>query len=836
MSELAIRQIQELSAVSGGAIQLVSVRDDDDRLILDVSIATKGIITGSGINVRRRERFELLVTDDFPFTPPSVWVTHRRWAGTPHVQWGRYLCIYAASAVEWNPGDGMRGLIERLLTWLERAANGTLDPDGQPLHPPVVYSKARAGSLVVHPDLGERVPWNDTVTTGSTKLVYGLCDRTETRIDVRAWMTLPETIALVLAEDFTPTAPTGTPYFVSPLVLISDELSIEYPRKGAALVTSLDEFGCAREDLLRAITMACTINNVIAASAEVDNTAPVVLMVGTPTRRTQGSRRLAHLAGWRFDDFGTDIMQLLRSVDNLRSDDLSAELQSRADELSKDVRTLADSWVDRADVAWMAVHENRAEVTNRRDAGSPSTWLRGKRVLVLGCGALGAPIAEQCVRAGASTLTVVDDGSVKPGILVRQPYLDSDIGHSKAEQLAARLCGIDPKVTVEALKCDAISLFVGHQVEVPQYDLVVDATAHVGVRAAIETARAAQRANWPPVITGLFGYNAMRALGIVSPTGTTGCAHDILRRIAIDVHRDVNGTLADIANDFFPEPPRTDMFFPEPGCSAPTFTGSATQTTALASILFWSSLTVLANPAEDGAAAVAIRLPGVDAASTGAHWWHWPNDHFTTDVSKRYEVRLSERAIAEMRAETRRGNRTRGRDVETGGMLLGAFDDAVGCVYIDGAAGPSPDSVLSDRYFAHGTAGTQEIVGRLRDQTINRIGFVGMWHTHPYGPAGPSAIDERGMGWIVSPSGTGRRALMLILGGPADTWDRWREQGQLPDVYVRVVERDDPIQLFAAGGRPMDLAMVGTSFPGGFFQPLPQSEAPWWRRALGIES
>lgn len=67
--------MQELAAASGGAIQLVSVRDDDGRLILDVSIATHGITTSGGIAVRRRERFEILVSEDFPFTPPSVWGT-----------------------------------------------------------------------------------------------------------------------------------------------------------------------------------------------------------------------------------------------------------------------------------------------------------------------------------------------------------------------------------------------------------------------------------------------------------------------------------------------------------------------------------------------------------------------------------------------------------------------------------------------------------------------------------------------------------------------------------------------------------------------------------------
>ena len=78
----------------------------------------------------------------------------------------------------------------------------------------------------------------------------------------------------------------------------------------------------------------------------------------------------------------------------------------------------------------MKVYENRPEVTRRRDDNTASTWLQDKRVLILGCGALGAPIAEHCVRAGVTALTVADYGSVSPGILVRQPFADADIGRA----------------------------------------------------------------------------------------------------------------------------------------------------------------------------------------------------------------------------------------------------------------------------------------------------------------------------------------------------------------------------------------------------------------------
>src|SRR5258708_12794507 len=73
--------------------------------------------------------------------------------------------------------------------------------------------------------------------------------------------------------------------------------------------------------------------------------------------------------------------------------------------------------------------------------------------------------------------------------------------------------------------------------------------------------------------------------------------------------------------------------------------------------------------------AVAIALPSASRTGAGEHWWRWPNDHVLTDG--RYEVRISAAVVTEMRAETRRGARTRGERIEPGGVPLGAFDEAV---------------------------------------------------------------------------------------------------------------------------------------------------------------
>lgn len=806
MSELAASQLAELAAYSQGAIELLATSSQDDgSTTFTISLDTRGIQTsGDGIRVRARERFDLLVGPSFPFKHPSVMVQHRRWAGTPHVQWGRILCLYAAPSVEWNPVDGMRGLIARLNLWLQRAAEGTLDPDGQPLHPPVAYSSSAAGWIIINPDLGDRTPWHERIIPGNTSLLYAWCRRKGKRVDIVEWLAPLDVYDRVLDEDFVASDDAGLPYFVAPLLLISDELGMEYPSSAAALAASLEQSGVSSDDLLHAFTSAGTLNRAICAMATADGEAPTIVLLGTPARRVEGERRLAHVTAWKLDDLGSQITSLLGKVQRETGSELAAE-----------VRDLANDWLGFADTSWMVVYENRPEVTRRRDTGSAAAWLTGKRVLLLGCGALGAPIAEQCVRAGVADLTVADKSVVSPGILVRQPYVDSDIGYGKARMLANRLNQIRRDLVVKHEHGDVIAKFLTADSGVPDFDLVIDATADVGVRTALESAHSSSRHAWPPVVAAVFGHEATRGIVVVSRTGATGTSHDILRRLAIDSRAAAGSAWSDIADDFFPDPPRTQMFFPEPGCSAPTFTGSAIQAAGLASALFWAAIVELS--AEDRSrpmVAFGVRLPGSGMAPSSVSELVWPNDVLVTEIADGLEVRLSQRAAAEIRAEVRRGARVRGSQIETGGMLLGSIDEATRTIYIDVATGPTPDSALSNVYFKHGIQGTQEILEHHRITTANRVGFMGIWHTHPYGRASPSLTDEAGMASLVAPDGTGRRALMLILGGSAHRWQAWHDDGELPDMYARIVHRrpgDSDHGLPHAQTAP-----PGNYYPGGY--------------------
>ena len=69
----------------------------------------------------------------------------------------------------------------------------------------------------------------------------------------------------------------------------------------------------------------------------------------------------------------------------------------------------------RRSVPWVEVYDGRPESVRRRTARRPTEKLAGARILLLGCGGLGAPIAEHCVRSGAARAAHRGLGHRQPG-------------------------------------------------------------------------------------------------------------------------------------------------------------------------------------------------------------------------------------------------------------------------------------------------------------------------------------------------------------------------------------------------------------------------------------
>jgi hypothetical protein len=710
------------------------------------------------------------IPDDFPLRTPEAHVNHRRFAGLPHILWGKYICLYL-SENDWDPADGMFGYLERLADWFVRAANGTLEEVGQPVHPPLSYPSSDAGSVMIPVDFPEVSA--GTAWTGMAALTLAAKDRAE----IVMWLPLnvveagQESELAGIRQMLEATAwRRRQTTLLGPVIVLPEPLTFEFPRTVGELVRALEGQGISREETFDLMLRALEINADLSSDV---GAPPLYVIIGAPMRGSAGAGlRQTHLAVWRLAPEA--VLRLLRS---LLLDTLSRRARPES------VGTLAAS---KQPLAWTVVYEQRPQVTVRRDSERPAGWLRGKSVLVLGCGALGARIAEHCVRAGVVRLQLADQGAVSPGILVRQPYVSDDIGLPKATALARRLTAVNADLRVTTTVGDLLRTLLTDSQSPPEFELIVDATASRSVSARIESLRRRSR-EWPPILTVGVGHTCERAIASVALPEATGAGADIMHNFSLAAMG--RADLTDFADDFFPDAGWRRPFQPEPGCSDATFQGSDAEAAALAGQMFTWALQVLQvhsrgwySPPKS---LLAARVPGLANAGSGYELLDWQNDLTLDDADHDYQIRFLPSVIDAIRMEALTTAQLEGELVETGGMLLGRIDDACRVIWMSAATSPTADSERAQHYFRHGLAGVGGIIADHDAKSRGRERFVGMWHTHPSIEPVPSRRDLAAMDTLLVPvRDAPYRGVLAIFGGRGPLWSDWLHGRGKPTAYA----------------------------------------------------
>lgn len=208
-----------------------------------------------------------------------------------------------------------------------------------------------------------------------------------------------------------------------------------------------------------------------------------------------------------------------------------------------------------------------ADLTARVPAMTP---MPGKRVALVGLGALGAPISFELGRAQLGKLRVLDFDLVEGGTIVRWPYGVSAVAAPKTEFIAQVLPHEYPFTEVEAFQrqlgeappvdrddsretdFDLLArMFEGA-------DLVIDASAEIGIQQLV--AFVADGVGIPQITVSATEGGRGGIVARVIP-GVTGCWHCLQ---------------ASLNDGAIPLPPHDEMGTVQPrGCGSRTFTGTS---------------------------------------------------------------------------------------------------------------------------------------------------------------------------------------------------------------------------------------------------------------------
>ncbi len=730
--KLALDQLQKISQENDYALEIIGIKEPQGEILsvcVEISLHCGHFKKAhEGLPLRERERFRLYIQPDFPFSKPNIYTCHQRFAGRPHVQWKTYMCLYQSTEAEWIPSDGMFGFIKRLEDWLEKGALDELDQTGEALHPPVTYTNGISSTILV--------PQKNTPSISVDNWI-GLANLQ--RINNKA-------LAITDWSEISKDTKIG---YYAPSILLAQPMPFEFPDTVADLLIELKKRNVSFNQLLLSLQLGVLWKN--------DN-EPFFLIIGSPMRGVKGSEQLKqHLTAWEIDNIIVKGLKI-----SLEKYSNNSELQ----EIGEKAVKIIEDWTKTAKVKWCDIQESREEIVTRRDYKSSLSGFKGKCISIWGCGALGANIAIYLARAGIRKIILRDNGLVTPGILVRQPFTKEDIGFHKVDALEKHLNEINNELLVEKHTNNIKSWLLSNSDWSDSADFVIDSTASNIVHTAFEIARMNETIDKVPLVSLIIDRNATHGIAILIGKDFSGGTFDVYRKAMISINKE--DSLKIYADAFYPDPDqeKEKPFQPEPGCSDPTFIGSAADTAALSSMLL-NACTEIISLNNCTASAQFISRVQRNVEKTSASYI-WDNDKICKDLLSDYEVRISQEAWKEITTSINQNNRTNSEKHETGGLLFGKRDDVLKLLWIDDASGPPPDSESSPDKFICGISGTRELNRVKKERSRKLVSYIGNWHTHPGLLPIPSNIDIAGIAQILEADDFSMVKNFLLIIQPLD--------------------------------------------------------------------
>lgn len=349
----------------------------------------------------------------------------------------------------------LKWTFERAVKWLECAANDDLMREGEhfelPFHQPKPIKKG-LHTVIVSENLNHQ-------TSSANAPEYGVVDLSMIPGNYGIVQAYRDSDKNILRElnwgTHLSTCPSET---AKGLWIQLNELPVvdpwQQPRTWGDLRKS-----CPRTELNDLIKQAIRLN---------PNGQPTILLLGALIPKIIGDD--PHLLHWQ----ALLLPALENHYDGFRSNNKSSLWNAYR------IRNLGDN----KQLPWLKTENWHPTALATR--GQLPEMLRKMKTVVIGVGALGAPLAEHLVRGGITEVTLVDMDHFVAGNLVRHALTMYDLERQKAERLKDRLNSTNPHACVRAI-AEKFCPETEPPEEILKADLIIDATGSDDVTAHLNS-------------------------------------------------------------------------------------------------------------------------------------------------------------------------------------------------------------------------------------------------------------------------------------------------------------------------------------------------------------
>ena len=340
-----------------------------------------------------------------------------------------------------------------------------------------------------------------------------------------------------------------------------------------------------------------------------------------------------------------------------------------------------------------------------------------KHFSLVGVGAIGSHILNNCLRSGYGKWTIIDHDYFWPHNIARHVLTSNDIGYSKVKSLEKVASHIQSDSDLVAIASDVFGKDNSVIVAFGQSDIILDASASIAVERHLALD---------------VQSDARRISCFLNPQGTA----TIMLLESVDRSARLDLLEMQYYRELLKNEKYSDhMSLPE----TMVYSGTCR---SISSRISQDNISL--------SAALCCKAIKLHTSSTNGEiiiWTHATDtvekesfmaDKWITHEQGGWKIELSLSLLGEMRTD-----REKALPNETGGVLIGAYDITRKRIYVVYQVRAPEDSISSPTSFIRGCANLPERLKYIHETTLDNLTYIGEWHSHPSVNTQRSADDVK---------------------------------------------------------------------------------------------